>query len=326
MANSLLIAVDSGKYATKARYKGGDFEDSKKMYFRTKVQEIDKGLSYDIKGGDIIEYNNKTYIIGDSVSEKRANYDVSKDTTEHLVCIYLAISKAIEKLQITANLIRINLAVNVPINIYQNVDLKEQYANHINNNKIIHIKHNGKQLHLLIDNLILLPEGMADIYTNLSKYRTTKNLVLDIGGLNTTYCVYKGIVPQIDTMILANTGGNIIRSKIASALSKQYGIVIAADDLEQIIKDSFLSKNGVVMEDSHDLILKVLTEHVNEIINFAKSHDISFYNTNVIICGGGSQLLKKVLLSKIPNANIVEDGAFSNVNSFFTILDVKING
>lgn len=326
MENSLLIAVDSGKYATKARFKGGDDEESKKMYFRTKVQELNKGLLYDIKGADIVEYNNNTYIVGDSVSEKRANYEVSKDTTEHLVCIYLAIAKAIEKLQMAANINRINLAVNVPINIYQNERLKEQYSNHINNNKIIHLKHNGKQLHLIIDNLILLPEGMADIYTNLNKYRSAKNLILDIGGLNTTYCVYKGIVPQIDTMVLANTGGNILRSKVASALSKQYGIAVAADDVEQITKDSYLSKNGVIMEESHELIQQVLTEHVDEIINFAKSHDISFYNANVIICGGGSQLLKKVLLTKLPNARIVGDGAFANVNSFFTVLEVKING
>ena len=67
----------------------------------------------------------------------------------------------------------------------------------------------------------------------------------------------------------------------------------------------------------------MLMKHVSTILNYGKSREISYNNTDIIFVGGGSILLKKYILSQCPNAIIAEDAQYSNCLSYLKILEIK---
>ncbi|MEK4221502.1 ParM/StbA family protein [Bacillus sp. FSL W8-0116] len=324
MINYLAIAVDSGKHTTKSVCSiNGTLH---KIQFRTKIQEI-QNLGIDITANSyIIEFEGNTYLIGDMVAENKTSYDITKHSMEHLLCIYLAITKFIEKAN-TKNIgiPNIRLAVNVPLNIYKNAILKDDYEQFIQNQqRAISLRVNGRAFIFRIEKVILLPEGTGPIYTRIGDFKTKRSLIVDIGGLNVNYCSFNGLVPLLDTMVISNSGINILRSKIAEKLTSRYGISVSDEDVEQILKDGcYLYANGTKQEDSKEIIEGLITAHVTELLNYAKSRGLSFNNTTVVFCGGGSLLLKEEIIKQYPSAIIEQDGQFSNVLSFYKILEVK---
>lgn len=147
--------------------------------------------------------------------------------------------------------------------------------------------------------------------------------MIDIGSLNISYCLFNDLVPQLDTMVMSNLGINILRSKIAERLTSKYGIAVSDEDVEQILKDGYLYAHGVKQEDSKEIVENLISAHVSEIFNYAKSRGITFNNTNVVFCGGGSVLLKEAILRQYPSASIENDGQFANVLSYKKIMEAK---
>ena len=87
--NKLLIAIDTGKSATKVVTKIGD--NIERFLFKSKVMEIsDLGVDL-VPNSYIVEYQNKSFLIGDMVAENSCDFQVSKSTHNHLLCIYLSI-------------------------------------------------------------------------------------------------------------------------------------------------------------------------------------------------------------------------------------------
>lgn len=323
MINHLAIAVDSGKHTTKSVYSVNG--NVYKMLFRTKVQEV-TDLGVDITpNSHLLKFEGKTYLIGDMVAESKTNYDITKHSIEHLLCIYLSITKSIEKIELrSGELINIRLAVNVPINIYKNATLKENYKQFIlNRQRVITLQVDRKEYMFRIETVILLPEGTGPIYSRISEFKSNRSLIIDIGGLNINYCNFNGLVPLLDTLVISNNGINMLRSKIAEKLTSRYGLAVTDEDVEQILQDGYLITNGRKQEDSKEIIESLITQHVSELFNYAKSRGLSFNNNKVVFCGGGSLLLKEEILKQYPAAVIEADSQFSNVMSFYKVLEVK---
>lgn len=323
--NNLLIAVDCGKHSTKSVYMNNQNEE--RFRFRTKVQEVTNIDKESLTNTDLIRYEGRLYMIGDMVAENRSSYDLTKDTLEHRLCTYLAIAKTLQKLNMDLSLLHhISLALNIPAQIFHNKKQKDIYANNIQQHKqMISIDVNDLPISFIIDNLVLLPESMGTIYSQMSEYRNTRTLVVDIGGLNTSYCVYKNIVPEFDSLTSSNTGCNILRHQMASALNKHYAISLTDEDVEQVLQDKILVLNGLKQLESINIIQHTIKEHVKQIINFAKSSNITFSNMKIMFCGGGAVLLKDELLKLFPNAEIAKHSQFANVYSFMTVLRAKFD-
>lgn len=127
-------------------------------------------------------------------------------------------------------------------------------------------------------------------------------------------------------MLVSNKGGNILKSKIADALSKEYGIIVYKNDVEQILKDDgILYINGSPQKESKELIERIMKEHLKDIVNFAKQNELDIFSTNgkVVFCGGGSLLLKKIIQETYPHATISPDSQFVNAMSFYKVLLIK---
>ncbi|MBZ9621431.1 ParM/StbA family protein [Clostridium sp. FP2] len=324
--NNLLISVDTGKNSTKFIAKINDVKE--KDIFRTKVQVI-SNLGVELTNNSYnIEFNGKSYLVGDMLSEDKCDYNISKSSINHQLCIYLAICKMIDKTgAMSFGVPNVYLALNVPINIYKNKTLKQEYTELIQRaGQVIPMKVNGRSYVFKINLVLPLPEATASIYSNISNFRDKKATIIDCGSLNTSYCTFNSLVPLLETMVIANSGINVLRSTIAERLTTFCGTLVSNDDTEETLKNGYLYVGGAKMEESKAIVEGLIREHVLEIFNYAKSRGISFNNTTVIFTGGGTILLKKYILEIYPNAIFEEDPQYANVLSYFSVLEIKYNG
>lgn len=317
---TLFIAIDAGKDSTKYVYNIND--TIQKCSFKTRVQQVNN-LGVDIdRNNSLLEIENKIFLIGDMVSNNRLSFDVSKATIQHKVAIYLAIAKVLEK----TGAVNVKIAVGVPLNIYKNAKLKEEYRTYIFNGGFVSIKVNGIVVRFVIEDVLVLPESIGPIYNNLTDFKNIRATVIDIGGLNSNICQYTSLVPQVEKMLTANKGANILKNKIAEALGKEYGIILSQDDIEEILKDKgILYFNGLAKEGSKEIISNVMKNHLDDIVNFSKSNELNIFSANgkVLFTGGGSLLLQDIIRQTYPSAIIATDAQFSNVLAFYKVLMIK---
>ncbi|MBS5913108.1 MAG: ParM/StbA family protein [Paenibacillus macerans] len=324
MHNQFLIAVDSGKSTTKAAMKE---EAIHKIKFQTKVEEIVDNGAEITPGSYSVEFEGKSYLVGNMLDESKMDFNLSKKSNAHRICIYLAIAELLQNSKRSAVLSKIVLAVNIPISLYKNEKLKTEFGEYIRNNgETINIVVNNKPFLYRIENLYLLPEGVGPVYSNLNLYRQKRVLIFDIGSLNVNIQEFNNLIPVYDRMLTADLGVNILRSKIADKLSTRYGVAISDADAEAIYRDKYLIINGEKMEESKKIVQQLMESHVKDIFNFARSRKISFANSEIVLVGGGSLLLKEQLIKECPTVAVTNEAQYSNVLSFLTILEAKHRG
>ena len=320
--NTILIAVDSGKDATKYQFNNG--VSLERGIFKTKVQQVEN-MGVEMQGNtSLVELDGKTFMIGDMVSDKKLSFDLSKKSIEHKLCIYLSVYKVLSKNKADD----VILAVGAPLSIYKNEKLKQEYRDYIYNNGEVNIKVNNEDVKFKIKEVTILPESTGPIYANINEYRNEKVTVIDIGGLNSNICQYNCLVPLIDKMLCCNMGANVLKSKIADELSQRYGITIYKEDVDQILKDGILYIQGKQKEDSKTIIKRLMAEHLEDILNFCKQNELDILNVNgkIVFSGGGSLLLKEIIQEKYSYAKIATDAQFSNVQAFYKVLAIKNEG
>ncbi|MBW9234228.1 ParM/StbA family protein, partial [Leptospira santarosai] len=317
MKEKVFIAIDSGKYMTKGllRSKNVDFITA----FRTKMQEGEfTGLS-EFEGTYAVEIDGKSFMIGNNVSEEYSNFDLTKTIDLHRVAILTAVVTLIKKANLDLDTAEMYLVINIPISSF-NKESKEKYVSFITNSGRSNlISLDEKAYNINFKEVISVFEGVGTIYEEMEKMRDKHTVVVDIGGLNTTFCTFNGLAPVIDTMIANNSGINILKSRVGKYLSARFGISVSSDDLERIVQVGYLSKKGRIEVKSKEGIQLMKKIHFESIISFAKSNNYTFNNVDMVFVGGGSQILQDEIKSLFPEATIPVNPAFSNVNSFLNI-------
>jgi plasmid segregation protein ParM len=326
MHNKFLIAIDSGKHSTKAIMK--EEEGLQKVKFRTLVEEVEN-FGVDISPNtDHVEFQGKTYLIGEMLDESKMDYRLTKHNRTHQISIYLAIVKLLQRSKRSIAFANIFLAINIPLSLYKNERQKKTYQEFIQNGgEPICLKVNGKAFVFRINQIFVLPEGIGPVYSNINEFRHKRSLVIDIGSLNVNFQEFTNLIPSFQQMITADLGINLLRSKISDALTSRYGTTVSDLDVERLLRgDKYLYLNGEKQEDSKEIVEKHIGSHVKEIFNHARSRKISFNNTEVHFVGGGAYLLKDYILGEHPLAVIHSDAQFANALSFLKILEAKQNG
>lgn len=325
MKPKALIAVDSGKYGTKAILLHNNKEHY--VYFRTKMQEVTTSLDIDVPAGSyVVKHNGKTYIIGNMVDESYSSYDLSKEKDIHKLCIYVAIAELLSQANIKPSNVVLKVAVNIPISAYKDATTKKRYLEFIeNSNNPIVIEVNGVPFMFELRNAVAVFEGVGAVFHDVKESKNVNTTVLDLGGLNATLCQYDSLTPNFNSMVVSNNGCNILKGKIGRMINERFGIAVAPNDLERIIHDGYLMSEGAIVTDSYHLIEQIKDAHFQEIISFAKSRGYTFNNTNITFCGGGALLLHNCIKEHFPHAKIVVNPQFANVKSFLSILKIKHN-
>ncbi|MCH1627223.1 ParM/StbA family protein [Fredinandcohnia quinoae] len=317
------FAIDCGK--SECKYVGKFNGTLHLKKFKNSVIEIDD-LGAEIALNSFnVEYEGRNFLIGDMVGDN-IDYELSKQNHSHRLSIYLGITRLLEQAEKAKESIafaQINLAVNIPLNLYKSQQKKTEFAEYLRNSgQLIAMSVNGKPFTFRIQSILLLPEGLGNVYQNMDEYRDKRLLIVDIGSLNVNYLELSNLVPQYDKMAVSTLGINILRGEIAETLSSKYGTMITDEVVEQIFKEKYLYLDGIKQPESKDIVEKLIENHLQMVLNYAKSRKISFSNTSVVFVGGGSVLLQD-FISKLPFAIIAPNPQYANVLSFLKVLEAK---
>ncbi|OLN23944.1 hypothetical protein BTO30_00495 [Domibacillus antri] len=322
MREHVFIGIDTGKHSTKVlmEHRGKTYT----LLFRTKMQET-YDLGVEVQPSSYkIDFEGRQFLLGDMSSESQSDFNLSKETLIHQVSIYTAICEIMRKANIYFHNVQLHVAVNVPINVYKSKTQKESFKRFIENNgKTIYFRVNDCQYNFNLTDVTICFEGMGLIYSNSSEVKNSSSTVIDIGGLNTTYCVFNGIQPDFSSMTVSHAGINILKAKLEQALVQKYNRNVSATDLELLIQRGYISYMGQIEEDSKKIIAQVKQAHFEQIINYAKQHNYTFNQDFIYFVGGGALLLQKEISEQFPNAKIVINPQFANVKSFLEIVKVK---
>ncbi|MEH7076213.1 ParM/StbA family protein [Neobacillus drentensis] len=326
MQEKILISIDTGKHSIKAllKYQGQIFT----IMFRSKLQKVER-FGIDLEPNSYhVKFGVNEYLIGDMVSEDYSDFTLSKTSLLHQLSIYTCIAVLLEKAKIPLPLqSKIHLAINAPINVYKDTNLKEAHRDLIeNSHQTILISVNNRLFSFRLDNVIICFEGMGSIYDQMDQFKNKTSIIVDIGGLNTTLCSFKGIQPLFNTMTVSNQGINVLKGKVGKVINERFGLSVSADDLEQILQRGYLAHKGQIIEESKQFIEEIKREHLLQIIQFAQSREYTFNTDSIHFCGGGAYLLEKFIKEEFPFSNVMVNPQFANAKSFLKILEIKANG
>lgn len=270
-----------------------------------------------------VEFEGKNYMLGDTVSEEKTVYQLTKNTIEHILSIYVAICQLLDKSKKSIIYPSVYLACNMPAHLYKSDEQKKSYEEAIRNGgNSICITINGKAHVFRIEQVLLLPEGLGPVYENLSEYRSKRVSVIDIGGLNASFMQINQLSFQYESMVSSAQGINMLRSKFTDVFSSRYGVTITENDAEQMLRDKCFTLQGQKEEQSVIIIDRMYSSHILDIANYGLSRGFSF-NNDLLFCGGGSILLEKYILRKFPSATICNDPVFGNLRSYLKVAQAK---
>ena len=303
-----LISVDSGKYATKAYLKGETKETSKKISFRTKMDETNEDTASDARSC-VFEYNGKRVLLGDEA--ETVDYEKSKAKDIHKFATYAAIA------QLTEDGDEVILTIGCPLSIFNNVEERKQYKEYMVDEGRITVYLNGKTKSFTIKAAMVCPEGSGIIYKNPARYKNSLIGVVDIGGLNSNCCIYDRLHPVKSTCFTTNLGANVMRNELKQRLNSVFPEANIADwQMEDVISKGFIKSHK---EESASIISEFLQRHVTNIIEECKKKGWDIKNIDFIFVGGGSKLFSTEIQKIITDAEISENAEWDNVEGFAEI-------
>ena len=270
----MILAIDLGNYNIKT---------SEGIIFSSKFSE---GLSENPIGEEIIKYNNKYYTM--TKGEFDNTFDKSKK--DYIPNLLYAISNSSSKEDVEFDLI-----LGVPLdNLGISSNLKEELEN-----KEFEFEYNNKLRKIKINRVATVGEGISTYYNLDDNEREKDCLIIDIGGRTTNVCTF-----------------------INKKLDKKFTITEGMINLYDQIKEKENNKgNNYKIEEIERLVKKELIKEIeDENIKFIKSIlnqielKVKKETFDIFLSGGGSIELKEELKNVLPNATIVENALFANVN------------
>ncbi len=301
------IAVDTGKFATKAVTLRGDGSE-RFITFRTKSEETQRseaqGKSY------IVEYKGKRYLVGEQAEVSSAKLTKAEDI--HRISTYTAIH------QLSSGDDTVVVAIGCPLSVFENPESKEAYKKYMFPDRQIEIKVNETTKKLTILSVIVFPESSGIIYLD-RKYESMSAGIIDIGGLNVNACVYNKTMPIISTLFTENLGSNVLAQNLKNALATKYGEDIPQWMMEDILRDGYVVDNmssSGIREGSKEFIADFKKKHIESIIKKCEANGWNLRLTRLVFTGGTSELLRNEILQVIPGAIICVEPEKVNVRGF----------
>lgn len=302
------IAIDSGKFATKAVMQKADGSE-RFISFRTKMQETART---DVQGKSfIVEFGGKRYLLGEQAEV------ISSKTTKaeelHRIAAYTALA------QLADSGDDIVVVIGCPLSVYENAESKKQYKEYMFPTRQIDIKVNEMTKHLNVVSTIVLPESSGVIYLEQELCEKAAVGVIDIGGLNVNCCVYNKTVPVLSTLYTDNLGSNVLMQDLKNALAIKYNEDIPDWMMEDVLTQGYLTDNmssDGIRPGSKEFIREFKKNHINKIIHKCEANGWNLRTTRLIFSGGTSELLKEEIKSVLPGATILAEPAKANVRGF----------
>lgn len=327
-----LIAVDSGKFATKVACYDQKLNETKIFRFRTRTGEgsfEDDALENNTY---IVEINGKTYKVGNG-ARNDAELNTSKTSEEHKICTLTAIAMLVgNKAE------EVNVAIGLPFKEWEIVEKRNAYKNYILPDGEISVKlmtsSNSPAVEktFRIKNKYVYPESIGALYLdNMEEYFDSNAAVIDIGNLNINCTQWNNFEPDKEACLTGELGGNTLISGLATELSAEFGRVnetLVAKKLllprEQRCLVPTNGKESDIPDRSKKYIDKYMLEHARKIRRACDAKQWSLDFMKLIFIGGTSEILKDEIYEVFGDSvYIPEHPEYANVLGFLRLLGAK---
>lgn len=324
LINFFNIAVDSGKFNTKATFEVLGIEHT--AIIRTSQKAGHYSLeNVQTEGIHEIEINGEKWTIGEEVIQSN-NLKQEKSTGTHKIATLTIICKALKQAGIKHK-IDVNLAINIPLSEFVLDDEKEAirklYIKDEKNGTSYHMIFDGEEFNFTIKNVLVAYETAGII----AKYRPTfmnKNVVIvDCGGLNVTYLAVENGKVRFDNTDSNTCGSNKLIRDIIKKVEKQYRRTLSENSVMKALKNE-QAITGTRATEINEIIKSTYAAYVDKIVyDLTDLVDIDEYE--VLMVGGSSPLYRESV-SKALNGKTITlstNQIFDNVQGVFKGLKVK---
>lgn len=302
----LILSLDVGKYDTKCVGRSIDegVEDIKKICFRTKYYDLAEGY-LDVQGNSYkVEFEGKEYIIGEQGDSK--SYDTSKTHLIHKLSAYTAITQYLEP-ETKGNEVYMVLAC--PLSVLKIQESKEEYKSFIKGDGKINIAVDGKPYSFEIKDITIKAEGSGILYLEREKFKDSNVAVIDLGGLNMGFSLYRNGVCKNEDRFIEECGANALTEIVRNELiNYKNGNLVSYDQAEQALEKNYLPKNGKADPKSTEAIDRAKERYFDKVMGHVKSHGFKLEELDrVIFVGGTSQRIASVIITELEHSYIPHD-------------------
>lgn len=250
--------------------------------------------------GDVLEYEGTKYYIREGKLEN--NYDKANKETNIILFLY---ALALQKERY------FKVVVGLPALTYKTS--RDTFKEKLLENKVYKLKINGIEKTIIIEDLIVFPEG-AGAYYSLSQ-RTKNAVIVDIGGGTTNIVSFKN--GKLDKCTTLGKGMIELYNNVREYLNSTYTLKLELEDIEVIMREGLRVDGNEI---SFAFIKPIIDSFVKDLMNELRNYPIR--TSKVLLTGGGSKLLKGPL-SKIPGLEVIDDYLFSNAKGFKKVGEAK---
>ncbi|WP_317327179.1 ParM/StbA family protein [Turicibacter sanguinis] len=309
LSEPVLMVIDSGKMNTKGVCKSLSGEEIAHV-FRTNVVEIKKIAHADFK----VNYNEKIYCVGDSNHAPDPDHlKTEKNIEMHIISTLRMIYDLIETANYPLESLKFDLGINMPIKQYLNPDLRPTFINQYKGEHEVVV--NNRKYSFDITFVEHHTEGMGILYLNAANYKGKRLVLVDNGGLNTSFIQVDNLRPMAGSDSL-ETGVHKLAVEISKRLShrglKHEQII---DILEQNVKTHS-------DEEIDTVVAQCLSAHVKQIYTALDSVSRAIL-TDFVFTDGSSEIYHKDLERYFPHFEFSENALFDNAKGFYKKIDSK---
>lgn len=317
MKNVIILGADIGKFDTKLLGKNFTVEESELLdvNFRTKSYDLEKGFLEKQGNSYNVTLDSKEYIVGEQGDTK--SLDTSKTTYLHKLCAYTGISKMIEP-GIEND---VYLVLACPVSVLKSAEAKEEYKNFIKSNGEVEIIVDNKEYKFAIKDITIKAESSGILYTNPELFKNKNVLVVDLGGLNLTACLYINGVCKNEDRWVEECGVNRLTEIVREeAITYKKGNLISYEQSEQALNRGHLLDCGTVDLNSTKVIEHAKEIYLDEVLGFIKSHKVNINELDEIVFVGGTiNKVQKQIKEVIPHSYIPEEPEKSTLKGLYKI-------
>lgn len=253
--------------------------------------------------------DNKHYIIGaGAVTRKQTN----KIVPEKRALLSRALYSVVD------NGDKIDLVTVLPLSLYFDVANRESYINLLKGKHTI-TNSDGAKKSFTIASVAVYAEGFSSLITDMTLLQQPI-YVVDIGGTDLDI-FYVNRTPDANKLQTTEKGTNILTTQLAKVLTSK---LLESYNGSQV--ELLLERYETLPKEIKDTIDSFMEEYIKVNIQIPLK-DLGYRDLlaiPIIFTGGGSKLMAKYI-SKIPNAKILDNCIFSNIEGA-RILDLRKNG
>lgn len=279
----MILGIDVGNYATKT---------SNGIIFQSKVSKVGN-----ILGGDLeLKLDGQVSYIGTGEFETEFNKAIKMNFI-NLLYAAIALSSKDESNQII---------VGLPLGQYK--EYKEVLRSRIKESWYKEIEINKIKRQLYITDIEVMPEGA------IATENEFEGIVLDLGGRSTDACLIRMVngKRKIINPISIPSGTINLFSDISKQINSKYALDTTLEDAEMVVKRG-LKINGEVK--GIEFIKDIFRSYIDGLVNKLRI-EYRLATEEVMIVGGGGELLYNAIKKRVPQAELKENSIFANAEAY----------